>query len=204
MNSSPAPPVDDGLTFYVAARLHARRFDRSVLSSMFLLNAADQLLTDSAGGVLALTDLGRSRRRAATLAAMFVGGLAVAAWAGLRGMLLLCAAMVTALSVFLVVVAPRTVRSVQAARLHGVVDETWLVTDVATEPGHGIGGRLIGRACALADDTGVAMVLTVAASNGSAIRMYERHGFAITGSTPAQTRMARARGSSSNRPSGVG
>jgi ribosomal protein S18 acetylase RimI-like enzyme len=171
---------------------------------MFLLNAADQLLTDSAGGVLALTDVGRSRRRAATLAATFVGGLPVVALAGLRGMLPLCAAMVTALSVFLVVVAPKTVRSVQAARLDGVVDATWLVTDVATKPSHGIGGRLIGRACALADDTGVAMVLTVAASNRSAVSLYERHGFAITGSTPARTQMARAPGSSTSRPSGVG
>jgi ribosomal protein S18 acetylase RimI-like enzyme len=204
MNSSPAAPVDDGLTFYVAARLHARRFDRSVLSSMFLLNAADQLLTDSAGGVLALTDLGRSRRRAATLAAMFVGGLAVAAWAGLRGMLLLCAAMVTALLVFLVVVAPRAVRSVQAARFHGVIDEAWLVTDVATKPGHGVGDRLVGRACGLADDSGVVMVLSVAASNRSAVRLYERHGFTIANSNAARTQMARAPGSSTSRPSGVG
>lgn len=204
MNSSPAPPVDDGLTFYAAARLHARRFDRSVLSSVFLLNAADRILTDGAGGVLALTDLGRSRRRAAAFAATFVGGLAVAAWAGLRGMLPLCAAIVTALSVFLVVVAPITVRSVQAARFHGVIDDAWLVTDVATEPCHGVGDRLVGRACALADDSGVVMVLSVAASNRSAVSLYERHGFAITGSAPARTQMARAPGSSTSRPSGVG
>src|SRR6056297_1395510 len=107
MNSSPAPPVDDGLTFYAAARLHARRFDRSVLSSMFLLNACDQLLTDTAGGVLALTDLGRSKWRARLLAVTFVGGLAVVLWAGFRGLLGLGVALAAVLLILLVVVAPK-------------------------------------------------------------------------------------------------
>jgi ribosomal protein S18 acetylase RimI-like enzyme len=191
MNSSPAPPVDDGLTFYAAARLHARRFDRSVLSSIFLLNAADQLLTDSAGGVLALTDLGRSKRRTASLAATFVGGLAVTLWAGFRGLLLFGAAVVAMLLILCVVVAPKVLRSRQALRRHRVAGAAWLVTDVATEPGLGAGDRLVGRACELADNAKAMLVLSVADATTAATKLYERHNFDRSGSDGQRLLMRR-------------
>jgi ribosomal protein S18 acetylase RimI-like enzyme len=192
MNSSPAPPVDDGLTFYAAARLHARRFDRSVLSSMLLLNASDHLLTDSAGGVLTLTDLGRSKWRTASLAATFVGGLAVTLWAGFRGLLLFGAAVVAVLLILLVVVAPKVLRSRQAVRRHRVTGSAWLVTDVATVPGHGAGDRLVGRACKLADDAMAMLVLSVADATTTAIKLYERHNFEMAGRDGQKLLMTRS------------
>lgn len=204
MSSSPDPLADDGLTFFGAARLHAHRFDRSIVSSMFLLNASDRLVTDSAGGVLALTDLRRSTWRIAVLVTMLVGGLAVVLWAGLQGLLPLVAVAVAALLVLLMVVAPRTARSLQAARRHDAAGPAWLVTDVATQPGRHIGDRLVGRACELADQRSVSLMLDVAETNGSATRLYARHGFVAVASSAARTRMVRATGRSTDRPHGVG
>ena len=151
-----------------------------------------------------MTDLRRSSWRTGALAATFAGGLGVVLWAGLQGLLLLGATVVAALLLLLVAIAPRTVRSLQAARRHHMAGTTWLVTDVATEPGLGVGDRLVGRACELADRNDVALVLDVTATHSSALDLYERHGFVIAGSDATRTRMARAPGSSMVRPSGVG
>lgn len=204
MNSSPDPPVDDGMTFLAAARLHARRFDRSIASSMFLLNASDRLVTDSAGGVLAMTDLRRSKWRLTVLVTMFVGGLAVVLWAGLRGLLTLVAISVAALLILLIVVAPRTVRSLRAGRRHEVDGPAWLVTDVAAEPGRHIADHLVGRAREIADQHSARLVLDVADTNASATRLYERHGFVAAESDATQMSMIRVPGPSTDRPEGVG
>ena len=204
MSSSSDPLVDDGLTFFAAAQLHARRFDRSIMSSAFLLNASDRLVMDSSGGVLALTDLRRSKLRVAALSATIVAGLVLVVFAGFRGLLLLGAVCVGALLVLLGVVAPRTVRAVQAARRHDVDGACWLVTDVATDPGQQIGDRLVGRACQLADQGSAVLVLDVATANDTAARLYERHGFVRVGSDAARTRMMRAPSSSMDSSSGVG
>ncbi len=192
MSSSSDPLVDDGLTFFAAAQLHARRFDRSIMSSAFLLNASDRLVTDSAGGVLALTDLRRSRLRTAILSAALVAGLTLVVSAVFRGLLLLGAVVAIALLVTLVVVAPKTVRGVRAARRHEVDGASWLVTDVATEPGQHIGDRLVGRACQLADAASALLILDVAAGNTSAARLYERHGFVAVLSDGAKIAMRRS------------
>lgn len=204
MKLSPDPLADDGLTFFGAAQLHARRFDRSIVSSVFLLNASDRLVTDSAGGVLALTDLRRSRLRTVVLSATLVAGLILVVFAAFRGLLLLGVTAVIALLVTLVVVAPKTVRAVQAARRHEVGGECWLVTDVAAEPGQHIGDRLVGRACELADEGSVLLILDVATANASVARLYERHGFVCAGSDAARIRMIRAPRSSMDSSSGVG
>ena len=192
MSSSSDPLVDDGLNFFAAAQLHARRFDRSIMSSAFLLNASDRLVTDSAGGVLALTDLRRSRLRTATLSAALVAGLMLVVSAVFRGLLLLGAVAAIALLVTLVVVAPKAVRGVQAARRHEVDGASWLVTDVATEPGQHIGDRLVGRACQLADQGSAVLVLDVATANDTAARLYERHGFVVMSQDKGRIAMRRS------------
>ena len=204
MTSSPDPLADDGLSFLGAARLHARRFDRSIVSSMFLLNASDRLVTDSAGGILALTDLRRSKWTTAVLSVSIIVGLVLVVVAALRGLLLLGAFGVAALLVTLLVAAPKTVRAVQAVRRHQVCGGCWLVTDVATEPGQSIGDRLVGRACQLADQGSAALVLDVATANYSVARLYERHGFVRAGSDPTRVQMIRVPSSSMDGSSGVG
>lgn len=192
MSSSSDPLVDDGLTFFAAAQLHARRFDRSIMSSAFLLNASDRLVMDSSGGVLALTDLRRSKLRFAALSATIVAGLVLVVFAGFRGLLLLGAVCVGALLVLLGMIAPRTVRAVQAARRHDVDGACWLVTDVATDPGQQIGDRLVGRACQLADQASAVLVLDVAAANDAAARLYERHGFVVMSQDKGRIAMRRS------------
>ena len=192
MSSSSDPLVDDGLTFFAAAQLHARRFDRSIMSSAFLLNASDRLVMDSSGGVLALTDLRRSKLRVAALSATIVAGLVLVVFAAFRGLLLLGAVCVGALLVLLGVVAPRTVRAVQAARRHDVDGACWLVTDVATDPGQQIGDRLVGRACQLADQGSAVLVLDVATANDAAARLYERHGFVVMSQDKGKIAMRRS------------
>ena len=192
MSSSSDPLVDEGLPFFAAAQLHARRFDRSIMSSAFLLNASDRLVTDSAGGVLALTDLRRARLRTVILSAALVAGLMLVVSAVFRGLLLLGAVVAIALLVTLVVVAPKTVRGVRAARRHEVDGASWLVTDVATEPGQHIGDRLVGRACQLADAASALLILDVAAGNTSAAHLYERHGFVAVLSDGAKIAMRRS------------
>ncbi len=159
---------------------------------MFLLNACDQLLTDTAGGVLALTDLGRSKWRARLLAVTFVGGLAVVLWAGFRGLLGLGVALAAVLLILLVVVAPKVLRSLQALHRHRVTGAAWVVTGVATEPGHGAGDRLVGRACELADGAKAMLVLSVADTTTAAIKLYERHNFERSGSDGQKLLMTRS------------
>ncbi|MAT06750.1 MAG: hypothetical protein CL424_17070 [Acidimicrobiaceae bacterium] len=197
MKLSHDPLADDGLTFFGAAQLHARRFDRSIASSVFLLNASDRLVTDGEGGVLALTDLRRSKSRMAVLSATVVAGLAVVMFAAFFGLLLPGGLGVGALVVILVVVAPKRVRAVQAVRRHEVDGACWLVTDVATEPGRHIGDRLVGRASQLADEGSAFLILDVAAGNSSATRLYAQSGFMVVSQDKGRITMRR----SPNRPS---
>jgi GNAT superfamily N-acetyltransferase len=180
--SSLIPHVD-----WSAAKLHSRRFEKAAVISAITLASADEIVTDSSGGVACLT-FGYNPFRWATLCAFAYGGslvgLAVGPWP----------VRVVSIPLFayaLVFLAPRFERHWRARRNFGPARTTWIVSDVATEPGRRIGDRLLIEITRRADDVGRVLVLVVKPENSAAVRLYGTHGFERVGSRGSVVVMAR-------------
>lgn len=178
MSSSSAPAGADQLSRLDAARLHARRFDKPLLSSILTLAVADQLITHPDGGVLAITRLGRPGPRVVATSLGYTGLTVATALAAAQGRYAIAAASAVALLAVILVGAPKAARKLRQTRRHDVDGvSTWLLTDIATEPHSRIGDQLMQEAIRLADTAGARLVLEARPDNATALRLYERHGF---------------------------
>lgn len=178
MSSSSAPASADQLGHLAAARLHARRFGRPLLSSIVTLAIADRLITHPDGGVLAVTRLGRPWPRVVVTAIAYVGLVVTTSVAAAHGRYATTAASAIALTVVIVIAAPKAVRKLRHTRVHAPhTNSAWLITDTATEPHRGVGDQLMHNVTELADAADARLVLMVRPDNTTALRLYARHGF---------------------------
>jgi ribosomal protein S18 acetylase RimI-like enzyme len=166
---------------WATARLHARRFNRNPIVSVLRLLSADKRFIDPDGGVAVITEVGHAWRWGALFALTYtplLAGLAFSIYT-LRVSLLILTFLASALSC--VVFATRFERQLRARHFHrGHASKTWILSDLATEPGRRIGDRLISQVTEVADAESATMQLEVRPTNGTAVRLYERHGFEFT------------------------
>jgi GNAT superfamily N-acetyltransferase len=180
MSSSPVPAGADQLSRLDAARLHACRFDKPLLSSILTLAVADQLITHHDGGVLAITRLGRPWPRVLATSLAYLGLAIATAVAAANGRYAIAAASALALLTVILVGAPKAARKLRQTRRHDVRDlPTWLITDISTEPHRRLGHQLMQETIRLADTAGARLVLESRPDNLIALRLYERHGFSV-------------------------
>lgn len=191
MRLTTTQPSGEEIAFLDAARLHARRFDRALVTSIILLHSADELIIDPAGGVLAITHIKHVKRGVALLALLYTSGLVSLAWSILTSRWLVAAISVLGVLATLATVAPRAIRRMKAFRQHDCSQATWLVTDVAAEPGRGAGDRLVMAAINAAGASGAHLVLSVSQANAAAVRLYRRHEFVPTLKKGGLVRMKR-------------
>lgn len=179
MTSSSAPAGVDQLGRIAAARLHSRRFNRSLIGSLVTLAAADDLITHCDGGVLAITGLERPWPRVITTAVLYFALITAMSTALLNGLVLIGALLLIVLLVIVVFTGPKTARRARHAHLSeaGSESATWLITDVATNPHLGIGDQLMSAAAAKADVARADLVLVTRSNNITARNLYQRHGF---------------------------
>jgi ribosomal protein S18 acetylase RimI-like enzyme len=193
MRLTTTQPGGEEIAFLDAARLHARRFDRLLVTSIVLLRSADELIIDPAGGVLAITHIKHAKRGVALLALLYTSALVALAWSILTSHWFVAAGSVVGVLATLATVAPRAIRRMKAVRQHECKQVTWLVTDVAAEPGRGAGDRLVVAAINAAGASGANLVLSVRQANASAVRLYRRHEFVTTVEQDGLVRMKRSK-----------
>lgn len=180
MSSSSAPAGADQLSRLDAARLHARRFDKPLLSSILTLAVADQLITHPDGGVLAITRLGQPWPRVVATSLAYLGLVIGTAVAAALSHYTIAVASTAALLAVILLAAPKAARKQRHTHLHSVRElPTWLITDIATEPHRRIGDQLMQETIRLADNAGARLVLESRPDNLIALRLYKRHGFSV-------------------------
>ena len=168
-------------TVWAAARLHSRRFNRTRIGSIMRLLSADRRFIDPDGGVAVTTEIGHTWRWGSLFALTYTPSLVGLVFAILTGRipLLIVSAFVGFASGF--ALGTRFERQLRARHFdqpRGT--KTWILSDVATEPGRRIGDRLVSQVTEVADFESATLHLEVGLANQPAVRLYERHGFEFT------------------------
>lgn len=167
-------------TLWAAARLHSRRFNRTRIGSLLRLLSADRRFIDPDGGVAVITEIGHTWRWGSLFAATYAPSLAglVYAVVSVRIPPLIVWTLVGfASGSMLGTRFERQLRARHFQQPRGA--KTWVLSDVATEPGRRIGDRLVSRVNEVADAASATLQLEVRPTNETAVRLYQRHGFEV-------------------------
>jgi GNAT superfamily N-acetyltransferase len=167
-------------TLWAAARLHSRRFNRSTIGSVMRLLSADKRFIDPDGGVAVVTEIGHTWRWGSLFTLTYAPSLVGLVYAILtvRIPLLIVSTLVGFASGF--ALGTRFERQLRARHFdqpRGT--KTWILSDIATEPGRRIGDRLVSRVIEVAASESAIVQLEVRPTNETAVRLYERHGFEV-------------------------
>ena len=163
-----------------AARLHSRRFNRTPIGSVMRILSADRRFIDPDGGVAVVTEIGHTWRWGSLFTLTYAPSLVGLVYAILtvRIPLLIVSAFVGFASGF--ALGTRFERQLRARHFHqSRGTKTWILSDIATEPGRRIGDRLISQVIEVANTSSATLQLEVRTTNRSAVRLYERHGFEV-------------------------
>ena len=169
-------------TLWAAARLHSRRFNRTRIGSVLRLLSADRRFIDPDGGVAVTTEIGHTWRWGSLFTLTYAPSLVGLVYAVLtvRIPLLIVSVFVGFASGF--ALGTRFERQLRARHFdqpRGT--KTWILSDIATEPGRRIGDRLVSQVTEDADAESATVQLEVRPTNETAVRLYERHGFEFIG-----------------------
>jgi len=165
-------------TLWAAARLHSRRFNRTPIGSVLRLLSADRRFIDPGGGVAVVTEIGHAWRWGSLFALTYAASLVGLVYAILtiRIPLLIVSTLVGFASGF--ALGTRFERQLRARHFHqSHAMKTWILSDIATEPGRRIGDRLVSQVTEDADAESATVQLEVRPTNETAVGLYERHGF---------------------------
>ena len=165
-------------TLWAAARLHSRRFNRTRIGSIMRLLSADRRFIDPDGGVAVTTETGHTWTWGSLFALAYAPSLVGLVYAILTGRipLLIVSAFVGFASGFALGTRfERQLRARHFGQPRGM--KTWILSDIATEPGLRIGDRLVSQVTEVADAKSATIQLEVRPTNETAVRLYERHGF---------------------------